>query len=338
MVKPLTGEALIRKVRQEGSVLYTYGLGDYWGSYKMLYEAFNKKYNVTRLDIDLSSSGTVAKLKEDQEAGTPLIDTGIVGVSNAMGAKKDGLLGCYLSPETPSLYPWAYDQENPKCPSWYAVYYGTMVIMVNTEVIKEIPKSWKDLLNPAYKGKIGYMDPRESATGFVGVVAAAYANGGSLENIDKGIEFFRKLHRAGNVRSVFTAQDFVAFAQGRTPIYINYDYNYLIQKEKTKVSGMLVIPEDGTVRHHYVALIPKKPSHPYAMKLMIDFMLSKEGQTAFMKGYNLPVRRDMQLPTEIREKLPPESAYKHVVDVDWSKGLKAFEKVKTAWESVVSAK
>ena len=36
---------------------------------------------------------------------------------------------------------------------------------------KPVPKSWKDLLNPTYKGMVGYLDPASAFVGYVGAVA-----------------------------------------------------------------------------------------------------------------------------------------------------------------------
>ena len=55
-----------------------------------------------------------------------------------------------------------------------------------------------DLLKPEYRGKVALNgNPTQAAAGFNGVVMAALANGGSPDNIEPGIAFFRKLNEAG---------------------------------------------------------------------------------------------------------------------------------------------
>jgi putative spermidine/putrescine transport system substrate-binding protein len=41
--------------------------------------------------------------------------------------------------------------------------------MVNVDALKgkPVPKSWKDLLNPTYRGMVGYLDPASAFVGYV---------------------------------------------------------------------------------------------------------------------------------------------------------------------------
>lgn len=331
--KKLSGEALLPYVQEEGKVLYTYGMADEWASYEFLFGLLRKKYGVTRVDIDMSSKYVVQRLA--QEKGDPAVDTGVVGITYAAAAKESGALQCYRSPEAAHLPKWAVDTDSPDCPQWYATYYGTLSFMVNTDVVKNIPQSWNDLLNPEYKKMIAYMDPRKSGTGFVTVVSAAYANGGSIDNVQPGIEYFKKLHASDNVQTVATSQNFSDFVSGQTPIIISYDYNLLFQREQLHVNADMVIPSDGTVRFPYVNLITKNPPHPALQRFFIDFILSKEGQEEMMKGFVLPVRDDVKIPEEVKSKFPPKEAYDSVKDVDWSHAKEAQEKIEKAWDEIV---
>src|ERR1035437_3850391 len=67
---------------------------------------------------------------------------------------------------------------------WTGGYYGVMAHEVNTIVVKNIPATWQDLLKPEYKGQVALTgDPRSSNQAAQTVIAAALANGGSLDNI-----------------------------------------------------------------------------------------------------------------------------------------------------------
>ncbi len=292
-----------------------------------------KKYGVTRVDIDMSSSYVVERFAQEKE-DMP-VDTGVVGINKAIAAEATGALGCYKSPEAAHLPQWAVDKNPQNCPRWYATYYGTLAFMVNTDVLKDIPQSWEDLLKPAYKKMIAYMDPRKSSTGFVTVISAAYARGGSIKNVQPGIDFFKKLQASGNVQTVATSQNFSDFVSGQTPIIISYDYNLLFQREHFHLKADVVIPSDGTVRFPYVNLITKNPPHPALQRFFIDAILSKEGQEQLTRGFVLPVRDDITIPEEVADKFPPKDAYAAVKDVDWSHAKEAQEKIEKAWDELV---
>lgn len=331
--KKLSGDALLPYVQKEGKVLYTYGMADEWASYKFLFDRLKKKHGITRVDIDMSSKYVVQRLA--QEKDDMPVDTGVVGITYAAAAKESGALQCYKSPEAAHLPKWAVDPDPHGCPRWYATYYGTLSFMVNKDVLNDVPQSWEDLLKPAYKKMIAYMDPRKSGTGFVTVVSAAYAMGGSIENVQPGIDFFKKLQESGNVQTVATSQNFSDFVSGQTPIIISYDYNLLFQREQLHVNADVVIPSDGSVRFPYVNLITKNPPHPALQRFFIDFILSKEGQEQMMMGFVLPVRDDVKIPEEVKSKFPPKEAYAPVKDVDWSHAKEAQEKIEKAWDEIV---
>ena len=82
---------------------------------------------------------------------------------------------------------------------WYSDYGGYISIGCNaTKVGGTCPKTIKDLDNPAYKGKVALNgDPTSANAAFEAVWAAALANGGSADNIQPGIDFFKKLNKEG---------------------------------------------------------------------------------------------------------------------------------------------
>ena len=64
---------------------------------------------------------------------------------------------------------------------------GERSLWAPTRRSRALPQSWADLKKPEYKGKVALNgDPRESGSAFAGVLAAAVANGGSLDDIQPG--------------------------------------------------------------------------------------------------------------------------------------------------------
>jgi len=82
---------------------------------------------------------------------------------------------------------------------WVIGYYGIMVIETNTAVVKNPPKNWSDLLKPDYKGQVALSGPPTTSNqAIMSIFAASLANGGSLDNAQPGLDFFKKLNDEGN--------------------------------------------------------------------------------------------------------------------------------------------
>jgi putative spermidine/putrescine transport system substrate-binding protein len=86
-----------------------------------------------------------------------------------------------------------------------------------------VPACWKDLLKPDYKGMVGYLDPTSAAVGYVGAVAVNLALGGSANNFDPAINFFKDLHK--NDPIVPKQTSYARVVSGELPILFDYDFN-----------------------------------------------------------------------------------------------------------------
>src|SRR3990172_5017019 len=163
-------ERTLAEAKKEGVlVLYTGGIGSRVRS--ELGKALSDKFNI-RLNL-LSGRGqeTLSKLGAERRSGLYLADAYIAGTGSAVGiAKPAG----YLDPLKPALFlpevldpnawlggelPWA-DQDRYNFAFLAA---AKTPIVINMEFVKpgEV-KSWNDLLNPKWKGKIAFNDPSMS--------------------------------------------------------------------------------------------------------------------------------------------------------------------------------
>ena len=148
----------------------------------------------------------------------------------------------------------------------------------------------KDLLNPAYKGQVALNgSPLTSGSAVGGVFAAALANGGSLNNVGPGIDFFAKLKDSGNFITVQSTPQTVA--SGQTPISIDWDYlNLAYVKEFPAAYWKVYIPSDGVYGSYYAQAINATAPHPWAARLWEEFLYSDQGQLLWLKGYSHPIR------------------------------------------------
>src|ERR671933_2397199 len=155
------------------------------------------------------------------------------------------------------------------------------------------PSTVTDLLQPAYKGKVALNgDPTQAGAAFNGVVMAALGNGGSADDIAKGVDFFARLKKAGNFLPVDPTP--ATIESGQTPLVIDWDYLNVAQgaKLKGKLDWKTVVPANAVVGSYYVQAINKDAPHPAAARLWEEFLYSDQGQNLWLKGGARPVRAD----------------------------------------------
>jgi putative spermidine/putrescine transport system substrate-binding protein len=147
-----------------------------------------------------------------------------------------------------------------------------------------------DLLKPEFQGKVALNgDPRRAGAAFSGVLMVALSQGGSLDDIAPGVEFFRKLNEVGNFLPVDPTP--ATIESGKTPVVI--DWNYTNASETKELpTWQVVVPPDHIVAGYYYQAINKDAPHPAAARLWQEFLYSDEGQNLFAAGGVRPVRAD----------------------------------------------
>ena len=86
---------------------------------------------------------------------------------------------------------------------WFTIHMLNVAFLVNTNLVKDVPKSWVDLTKPEYKNSVVYLDPRSTGQGQVVTFAATFANGGSMDSdVKPGIDYLGKAkNKSGKCRS-----------------------------------------------------------------------------------------------------------------------------------------
>ncbi len=265
-----------------------------------------------------NSGQTLAQLVA--EKASPVADIAYYGVTFGIQAKKDGVVQPYKPAHFGEIPAGLKDPDG----YWFTIHSGTLGFFVNVDALrgKPVPKSWKDLTKPVYKGMIGYLDPASAFVGYVGAVAVNQAMGGSLDNFDKAIAWFKAVKK--NDPIVPKQTSYARVLSGEIPILLDYDFNAYRAKYKDKANVAFVIPAEGTVIVPYVMSLVKNDPNPAGAKKVLDFLMSDEGQAVWANAYLRPVRASA-ISKEAEAKFLPASEYARAKAVDYGK-MAAVEK------------
>ena len=283
-----------------------------WADWGTQLKAIKEKTGITVPPDNKNSGQSLAQLVAEKAA--PVADVTYLGVTFGIQAKKDGV----VTPYKPAA--WNEIPDGLKDPegNWFTIHSGTLGFMVNVDALKgkPIPKSWKDLQNPQYKGLIGYLDPASAFVGYVGAVAINQALGGTLDNFGPAIGFFKDLKK--NDPIVPKQTSYARVLSGEIPILLDYDFNAYRAKYKDKANVAFVIPAEGSVVVPYVMSLVNKGPNAANGKKVLDFVLSNEGQAIWANAYLRPVRASA-MSKEAAARFLPAAEYARAKAVDYAK-------------------
>jgi putative spermidine/putrescine transport system substrate-binding protein len=281
-------DALVKAAQAEGT-LNVIALPPSWANYEEMLSTFSDKYGIeiSSANPDGSSQDELDAVnsQKGQDRAPDVLD---VGTSFAKQAAAQDLLAPY------QVATWADIPDNQKDADgrWYNDYGGFISIGCNASVIATCPTTMADLLDPQYKGQVALNgNPTQAAAAFSGVWAAALANGGSLDDIGPGIDFFKQVKDAGNFNPVEVTPATVQ--SGETPLALDWDYVNAGLTSTLKDAGVewqVNVPTDGVFGAFYSQAISKFAPHPAAARLWQEFLYSDEGQNIWLKGLSRPVR------------------------------------------------
>ena len=315
---PLLGRSLsfaefVKEAKKEGK-LNTIALPPDWANYGQIISTFQKKFgiSITNDNPDGSSAQenqAVRSLKGDPRA-PDVLD---VSPPFAVDGANEGLYAKYYTTNFRTVPRSMKDGRG----FWVGDYWGVISIGANQNIVKNVPKTFAALLKPEYKNQVALNgSPLTSGSARAGVFAAALANGGSLSNVQPGIDFFAKLKQVGNFIPVQGTPQTVA--SGQTPIVIDWDYlNIAYGPEFPAAKWVTNIPTDGVYGAHYCQSINANGPHPWAARLWQEFLYSDQGQLLWLKGYSHPARfNDMVarkvVPAALIKALPSPALYAKV--------------------------
>ncbi|MFF4275493.1 ABC transporter substrate-binding protein [Streptomyces sp. NPDC001536] len=279
-------DALVKAAKKEGT-LNAIALPRDWANYGALIDGFEKKYGI-KIAVENPDGASQDEInavtsRKGQDRAPDVLD---LGSSFAISAAQQGLLAPY---KVASFADIPAEQKDAQA-RWYNDYGGYISIGCDAKRVKTCPTTFADLLKPQYKGQVALNgNPTKSGSAFGGVWAASLASGGSFDDIQPGLDFFKKLKQNGNYTPVESTPATVE--KGETPISIDWDYLNAGYAEEFKSKGVdwtVSVPSDGKFSQYYSQAINKDAPHPAAARLWQEYLYSAEGQNLWLKGYARP--------------------------------------------------
>ena len=273
---------LIAKAKAEGTVnYYTDLIVDQL--VRPLAAGFEAKYGIAVRYSRGDSQDNVLKLMNEKRAGKMSADlfslTSGVPELTAAGVTRP------IKADVSALLPGFSDPQR----QWVSANYYVLTPAVNTDLVPEAdrPKTYDDLLDPKWKGKMVWKpNDTSGAPGFIGNILASMGE-------DKGMDYLRKL-KAQQIKSISASArgilDQVIAGQFPVALQIFNHHAAISAKKGAPVAWLKMQP--ATVTSDLVGLCSGS-SHPNAADLLLTYMISEAGQKIFQKADYFPTRADV---------------------------------------------
>ena len=259
---------LIEAAKKEGKVVW-YTAVDLPVAERIA-KAFEAKYPGIAVRVERSGGERIFQ-RIGQEYASNIHAVDVVNSSDAAHFivwKRDGMLAPYVPQDVANHYPAEQKDPDGLFASWRV---WLCVIGYNTKLVKvdEAPKSFADLLDPKWSGKIVKAHPGYSGT----IMTATYQM-----SRDIGWSYFEKLSQQKVMQVQSSADPPKKLALGERAIMADGNEYNLIQLKEKGEPVEIVYPSEGTPLIIGPSGIMKDAPNPNAARLLQSFMFSTECQ------------------------------------------------------------
>jgi iron(III) transport system substrate-binding protein len=280
-------DALYQAAKKEGALVLNAQDPD---SEKLAVAAFSKRYPGIKIAWETGRGTDIArKLQTQATANQWTHDVFSSGPHDLDGMKQAGLLEPFQPPEVANVRPETTDPNKLWDPA-YLLVYG---FVVNTKLVPagQEPKSWAELADPKWNGKLSMQDPRGSGGTMTLMI-------GMSKEPSLGMDYIKKLGQQNIFIGRETQQLLTDLIRGESPVLLAASAGQLItSKDKDpSVPFKQIKPTEGVTAVLLAQALMKNAPHPNAAKLWINWRLSQEGQTVLGQEGQAPVRNGISTP------------------------------------------
>jgi iron(III) transport system substrate-binding protein len=272
-------QALIDAAKKDGQVTwYTTFIVDQVT--RPVVDAFQKKYGIKVNFVRANSDEIVLRVENEAKAGGPQADL-FDGTSGVQPLKQAGLLDKWLPDSAKDLPKQYVDPAG----YWVAASLYIEAFGFNTDLVPKgtEPKSLEDLLDPKWKARLALSNSSSSpgVGGFIGLVLTSMGQ-------EKGMDYLHRLASQniailpGSARQIL--DEVIA---GEYPVGVEI-LNHHVAFSAARGAPIAWRPMNPSLESLLVLGLLKGP-HRNAGKLLIDFLISDEGQTLLRDADYIPV-------------------------------------------------
>ncbi len=259
---------LIEAAKKEGKIVYYTSID--LPVAERIAKAFEAKYPDIAVRVERTGAERVfQRIGQEYASGIHAVD--VVNSSDAahfIAWKREGLLEAYVPEDVARFYP---DEHKDPDGMFASFRVWLCVIGYNTTMVQpgEAPRSYADLLDPKWMGKIVKAHPGYSGT----IMTATYQMARDL-----GWEFFEKLAKQKVMQVQSSADPPKKLALGERAVMADgNEYNMFIEKEKGTPVEIVYATEGSPLIVGPNGLFKSAPN-PNAARLFQSFCFSPEAQ------------------------------------------------------------
>lgn len=184
--------------------------------------------------------------------------------------------------------------------------------------------SWNDLIRAEYKGKTAYSDIANDWS-FTTLYNLAFANGGSLDNMEPGLEKAKELARYSDTFYKNSTQMMPAMQQGAADVTVMGSYA-IADLAESGVPLKMVIPKEGAPLQAFNATVVKNAPHKAEAIQFLNYLISEESQKLISESGFYPVLQGMEIPEKFQASIGIKGT-----DKVYRPDVKKLSEIRAAW-------